>query len=536
MSEQTITKQKNLRPKPVVLCVLDGFGIAPPYAGNAVSLAKMPNFNELVTCYPTFALSASGEAVGLPWGEMGNSEVGHLNLGAGRIVYQDLPRINKSISDNTFFSNPALLGAVEQVKKNKSSLHIMGLLSTGGVHAAVEHLLAILALTAEQKLPSVYIHLFLDGRDMAYNSGRQLVADLLKSIAEYKVGRIATISGRFYAMDRDNNWERVAPAYTAIVYGRSERTFADPLEAVDFYYSQKIYDEEFKPTVITGRDGLAAAVNDNDAVIFFNFRADRARQLTKAIILPGFNKIKDRKKIQNLYFATLTEYEKNLPVKIAFPPEVITNTLGDVIAASGLKQLRLAETEKYAHVTYFFNGGKEEPRPKEERIIVPSVRTESYADKPKMSAPEITAALNQAIHQDEYDFILMNYANADMVGHTGNIDATVEALEYLDKALGEVSKLVLAQKGVLLITADHGNAEELFNMQTGSIDKEHSTNPVPLVIISYDYEGKNLGGGEAGSVDLSLLKPQGILADVAPTVLKIMRLPKPKEMTGRSLI
>jgi len=527
---------KQIIPKPVVLIILDGWGIAPPYAGNAITQAKLPNFTELASHYPAMALSAAGEAVGLPWGQMGNSEVGHLNLGAGRIVYQDLPRINKSISDDSFFSNAALLGAVGHVKKNKSKLHLMGLISNGGVHAAVEHLIALLTLAGRNELAEVYLHLFLDGRDMPYNSGRQMILDVNKSIAECKIGKIATVVGRFYAMDRDNNWERTAKAYQAIAQGKSERTFKSAIEAIDFYYGKKIYDEELPPSVIVDNGKPIATVKDGDAVIFFNFRGDRARQLTKSFVLPGFNKFFREKNILNLCFVALTEYEKSLPMQVAFLPEDVVNALGQVIADAGLKQLRLAETEKYAHVTYFFNGGKEDLYKGEKRIVVPSSRVESYADEPKMSSPEITANLIKEINKDVYDFILVNYANADMVAHTGNMDATVSALEYLDKFLGEIAKIILTHAGVMIITADHGNAEELFNMQTGSIDKEHSTNPVPLIVIGQDYEGKNLGKEDVIGADLSLLKTQGILADVAPTILKIMSLPKPKEMTGRSLI
>ncbi|OGF18602.1 phosphoglycerate mutase (2,3-diphosphoglycerate-independent) [Candidatus Falkowbacteria bacterium RIFCSPLOWO2_02_FULL_45_15] len=529
-------EQKQIRPKPVVLCVLDGWGIAPPYAGNAISLAKLPNFNQIVAHYPVMALSAAGEAVGLPWGEIGNSEVGHLNLGAGRIVYQDLPRINKAISDNSFFSNVALSGAIRHAQSRQSKLHLMGLISRGGVHAAIEHLIALLAFAKQAGLAQVYLHLFLDGRDMPFNSGRQLVADVVKSIAEHKIGVIASLAGRFYAMDRDSNWERVALAYAAIAAGEAKKSFADALEAIDYYYAKKIYDEELIPTVITKDGEPVATVKDGDAAIFFNFRADRARQLTKAFVLPGFNKFAKQPDYRDLCFVTLTEYEKNLPVAVAFPPQAITNTLGEALAEAGLKQLRLAETEKYAHVTYFFNGGKEAAYPGEERVVMPSPHIASYAAEPKMSAPVVTARLIKEVNKDNYDFILVNYANADMVGHTGNMDATIAALECLDKILGEIVDLILARQGVMIITADHGNAEELFNMQTGSINKEHSTSPVPFIIVGQEYEGKSLSSGDIAGADLSLLKIQGILADVAPTILKIMNLPPPQEMTGRALI
>lgn len=524
------------RPKPVLLCVLDGWGIAPEYSGNAISNAHLPNFTSFINRYPVAALSASGEAAGVPWGDMGNSKVGHINLGSGRIVYQDLPRINKAISDNSFFQNKALIGAIEHAKKFNSSLHIMGLLSNGGVHSAVEHLMSLLILASQHEIKKVFIHLFLDGRDMGYKSAPKLVEDVQKSIEQCKVGQIATMSGRFYAMDRDNNWDRIQKAYNAIALGEAEKKFTVPQEAFDYYYAKEIYDEEFTPTIISSDKKVGSVVNDNDAIIYFNFRADRAREMTKAFVIPGFDKFDRKKTIKNLYFVTMTEYEKDLPVEIAFKPEKINNTLGEIISKNTLKQLRIAETEKYAHVTYFFNGGIENPYVNEDRIVIPSPRVESYAQQPKMSAPAITERLLKEINKNVYDFILVNYANADMVGHTGDMDATVTAVEYLDKALKEVSQLVLEKEGVMLITADHGNAEEMFDMQTGSINKEHSTNPVPFIIIGKGYEGKKIDTTDIAGSDLSILHPQGMLADVAPTILKIMGLKQPDEMTGRSLI
>src|SRR3989338_6607675 len=522
-----------IRPKPVVLCVLDGWGIAPPHSGNAITNAKLPHFSELVARYPVVALSAAGEAVGVPWGDMGNSKVGHLSLGAGRIIYQDLPRINKAISENTFFQNEALLAAAQHVKKNNSSLHLLGLLSNGGVHAAVEHLTALIAFAGEQKISRLYLHLFLDGRDMAYNSARQLINDVQRAMADYHTGVIATLAGRFYAMDRDNNWERTARAYQAVSAGVADKTFATPDEAFAYYYGHKTYDEEFPPSVITADRKGAAVITDNDAFIYFNFRADRARQMTKAFVLPGFNKFTSVRSYRNLFFVTMTEYEKNLPVRVAFPPQEVRQTLSDVLAGAGLRQLRIAETEKYAPVTHFFNGGREEPSKGEERIVIPSPRVASYADAPQMSAPAVTERVKKEIAKDVYDFILINYANADIVGHTGDMAAAVTALEYLDKALHELTELVLAKGGVLLITADHGNCETMFNMQTGAIDKEHSVNPVPLIFFGKKFEGRRLDATDIAGNDLSILNPQGILADVAPTILKIMGLEKPIEMTGR---
>ncbi len=518
------------RPKPVVLIVLDGWGVTQPYSGNAITQANTPVMKELLSKYPSMTIMAAGEAVGLPWGENGNSEVGHLNLGLGRILYQDLPRINKAISDNSIYENKILNKAIEHVEKNNSKLHYIGLLSNGGVHASIEHLQALLFFAKEKKVKDVYVHVILDGRDTLYNSGINFVKDIERFFKEYGVGKIATISGRFYAMDRDNHWDRVEKAYKAMTKGEGNK--ADTAEsAIEESYGKKIYDEEFVPTVID-ENGL---VGNGDAVVFFNFRPDRARQLTKAFVLSDFDKF-ERKKIKDLEFATFTEYENGLPVDIVFEPEVISNTLGEVISKEGLKQLRIAETEKYAHVTYFFNGGKETKSEGEEHALIPSPHVESYDLKPEMSAFELTDRVLKEIAKNEFDFILINFANADMVGHTGNMKATIKAVESIDKCLGKITKAVLAKGGVILITADHGNAEVVFNMQTGTIDKEHSANPVLFIVIGNEFEGKNLGGQDAPGGDLSLLQPQGILSDVAPTVLKLMGIPKPREMTGRSLI
>jgi len=526
------------RPKPVVLVVLDGWGITQPYSGNAISQANTPTMNELIAKYPSMTLRASGEAVGLPWGEAGNSEVGHLNLGMGRTLYQDLPRINKAISDNSFYKNDVLISALEHVKKpcrGGAKLHLLGLVSNGCVHASIEHLQALLVLAKEHKVDQVYIHAILDGRDTPYNSGLNFIKDIERSIAEYGVGKIATISGRFYAMDRNNHWDRIKKAYLAMVEGRGNCS-EDPAQAIEESYSKKIYDEEFVPTVITKNSKPIAKIEDGDAVIFFNYRADRARQITKAFVLPGFIKFERSKYLTDLLFVCFTEYEKNLPVKVAFPQEEITDTLGEVIAAAHLKQLRIAETEKYAHVTYFFNGGREKKSEGEDHILVPSPQVASYDLKPEMSAALVTDKLIKAISEEKYDFILVNFANADMVGHTGNIQAAVKAIESVDRCLNKIVKTVLNKDGVILITADHGNAEVMFNMQTGMIDKEHTANPVPFIIVGKQFEGRNIGSKDAPGGDLSLIQPQGILSDVAPTILKIMGLTKPKVMTGRSLV
>lgn len=527
--------QQLKRPKPVVLAVLDGWGIVQPYSGNAVSQADTPTMKELIMKYPAMTIRASGEAVGLPWGKDGNSEVGHLNLGMGRIMYQDLPRINKSISENSFYQNQALIDAVKHVKEKKSKLHVMGLVSNGGVHASIEHLQALLVLAKEQGIEQVYIHAFLDGRDTPYNSGLNYLKDITRTITEYGVGKIASVSGRFYAMDRDNHWDRIEKTYLVMTEGQGNKS-SDPIMALEESYGKKIYDEEFVPTVIEQGGKPVGLVEQGDSLIFFNYRPDRARQITKAFALPSFDKFNRPKYLVDLLFVCFTEYEKDIPVEVAFPPEEIKDTLGEIIANAGLKQLRIAETEKYAHVTYFFNGGRETKSEGETHDLVPSPPVPSYDMKPEMSAFEVTDKLLKAINEDAYDFILVNFANADMVGHTGNIRATSQACEAVDKCVKKLVDAVLGKGGVIMITADHGNAEAKFNMQTGSISKEHTANPVPFIIVGKEFEGRRIGTQDAFGGDLSLVQPQGILSDVAPTVLRIMGLEKPEAMTGRSLV
>ncbi len=526
-------KNQSKRPKPVVLMILDGWGIASPYTGNAISQANTPNIKNYIAKYPAMALVASGEGVGLPWGESGNSEVGHLNLGLGRILYQNLPRINKSIADRSFYKNKILLKAIEHVKNKNSKLHLLGLASNGCVHSSLEHLQALIALMEENGVNEFYVHAILDGRDTPFNSGLNFIKEVEASLSGTK-GKIASLHGRFYAMDRDNHWDRTAKSYDVMAKGQGKKH--ESVEtAISESYAKKIYDEEFMPTVITKDGKPVAKIEDNDAVIFFNYRPDRARQLTKAFVLPGFEKFK-REKYLNILFATFAEYEKNLPVEVVFPPEVLKNTLGEVLSQAGLKQLRIAETEKYAHVTYFFNGGREIKSEGEDQTLVSSPAVSSYDLKPEMSALEVTDKVIKAVEQDDYDFILINFANTDMVGHTGNLNATIKAVEVVDKCVGRIVNSVLSKNGLLFITADHGNAEGLFNMQTGMIDKEHSANPVPFLIISKEYEGKSLSLPDAPGGDLSLIQPQGMLSDVAPTVIKVMNLEKPLEMTGRSLV
>ncbi|MFA5413091.1 MAG: 2,3-bisphosphoglycerate-independent phosphoglycerate mutase [Patescibacteria group bacterium] len=523
------------RPKPVVLAILDGWGVAPKGKGNAISGAKTPNVDKLIATYPAMTLRASGDEVGLSWGEMGTSEVGHLNLGTGRIFYQTLPRINKAIGDGSFFSNKALRDAAAHVKKNKSSLHLMGLVSTGRVHTTSEHLYALLKFAKEQKIKNVYIHCFLDGRDTIYNSGSDFIKKLQEKIKEYGVGRIATVSGRFYAMDRDNRWDRTEKAYLAIAEGKSEEYFSDPIKAIEASYAKKIYDEEFVPVVITERKKPVATISEDDAVIFFNYRADRAREMTKSFVIKDFDKFKREKFFPKLFFATMTEYEEGLPVEVIFPPEKVKICLAKIISDAGLKQLHIAETEKYAHVTFFFNGMREEEFSGEDRIIVPSPHVASYDQKPEMSAKIITEKLIKEIMARKYDFIVVNFANADMVGHTGKYKETVEAVETVDKCVGQIADIIIPMGGVLALTADHGNAEEVFNLQTGDIDKEHSTNAVPFILAGRELKDQ-IAAIPPVEADLSLMPSVGVLADVAPTILKIMDIKQPDEMTGAALI
>jgi len=524
-----------MRPKPLVLAICDGWGVAPDGEGNAITRANTSNFDKFIREFPVMTLYASGPEVGLGPGEMGNSEVGHLNIGAGRVYYQTFPRINKAIADKSLFSNEALIGALEHVKGNKSDLHIMGLVSSGNVHAAQDHLYALIEMAREHKVKRVYIHAFLDGRDVQQDTADDFITSLEEVMKRVKIGEIATMAGRHYAMDRDNNWDRIEPAYRAMVDGVSGEYFKDPHEAIKASYEKGVYDEQFVPVVI-GKEGKpTGVVKENDAVIFFNFRPDRARQITKAFVLPTFEKF-ERPYIDNLYFATFTEYEKELPVYIAFSPIVIRNCLAEVISNAGLTQYHAAETEKYAHVTFFLNGTIEEPFPGEERGLIPSPKVASYDQKPEMSAPEVAADVVKAIESEKYDVILMNFANADMVAHTGNFEASIKGIEAVDVGLGLIAEHTLAKGGIFLMTADHGNGEEVANTATGEKDKEHSTNPVPFIIIGEQYRGQAGPAGDPPNGDLSLMHPVGMLADVAPTILTLLGLEVPPEMTGRNLL
>jgi 2,3-bisphosphoglycerate-independent phosphoglycerate mutase len=522
------------RSKPVVLAICDGWGVAPPGEGNPVEAADTPVLDELIANYPTVTVRASGEAVGLSWGEMGNSEVGHLTIGAGKIFYQSLPRINMSIQTGAFFKNEGLIKAAEHAKKNGSAFHIMGILSPGNVHGSDEHIYALLEFARQQGLTKVFVHAFLDGRDSIFNMGIEFVKNLIKKMDELKVGKLASMSGRFWAMDRDNRWDRVEKAYNAVI-GKADRQSEDPVKTIEESYASKVYDEEFPPVVVVRGGQPVGPVKDGDAMVFANFRPDRAREIAQAFVIPGFSKF-PREYMKDLMFCAMMEYEKGTPVHILFPPEAVEVCLASVIADAGLKQLHITETEKYAHVTFFLNGTREDPYPGEDRIIIPSPRVSSYDQAPAMSAPKVAERIVKEIQDGKYDFIVTNFANADMVGHTGNFAATKAGCEAVDQCLGQVYNAVMAAHGVLMITADHGNGEEVLNLQTGEIDKEHSTNPVPFIIVGEQWRGQASPSGEVIGGDLSIMPPVGMLADVAPTILKVLEVPQPSDMTGAPLI
>lgn len=522
------------RPKPAVLLILDGFGTAPDTEGNAVTRAFMPNFKKFVQAFPAMTLRASGEEVGLSWGEMGNSQVGHLAIGAGRVYYQMFPRINKAIESGAFFENQTFVHAAEFVKEHQSTLHLVGLVSSGRVHSTQEHCHALLDFAKRQKVKNVAIHVILDGRDTLYNAGIDFVTTLQEKIQEYGIGRIASLSGRYYAMDRDNRWDRTQKAYEAMVLGNGPTT-EDPLEALKHSYVQEIYDEQFVPTVVTQKGKPVALIQEKDAIIFFNFRPDRMRQITKAFVLPTFEKF-ERTYQASLLVVTMAEFEKGLPVEIAFPPEQVERCLAQVLSEAGLKQFHIAETEKYAHVTFFLNGSKEKPFPQEDREIIASPGVDSYDQVPEMSAYKITDRLVKEIKNDRYDFLVANFANPDMVAHTGNFEATVKACEIVDACLGKIVEATLRMQGVVFLTADHGNAEEVKNIQTGGMDKEHSTNPVPFLVIGEKFRGVPAASGQVIEGDLSLVSPIGMLADVTPTILSVLGITQPEEMTGQSLL
>ncbi len=520
--------------KPAVLIVIDGFGVAPDSEGNAIFKAPTPNYDRFIRTYPTMTLRAAGEEVGLSWGEMGNSQVGHLAIGAGRVYYQIFPRINHAIDGGEFNTNQAFTNAIQHTKTNNSRLHLIGMVSAGGVHSIDLHCHALLQLAKDQGVKEVFVHGILDGRDTVYNVGIDFFTTLKSKMSEIGIGKVASLSGRFFAMDRDTRWDRVEKAYNAMVLGVGEQA-TDPLDAIKASYQKEVYDEEFVPTVIMDGDQPVGNIQDNDAVIFFNFRPDRMRELTKAFVMPEFDSF-ERKKVENLFPVTMADYEKGLPVEIAFPPMVIEKCLAEVLSDAGLTQLHIAETEKYAHVTFFLNGTKEDPFPGEDRVIIPSPKVASYNEAPEMSAKLIVERVVQEMRENKYDFIVMNFANPDMVGHTGDFEAAKKAVTTVDSAIGKIVEETLARDGQVFITADHGNAEELKNLRTGDINKEHATNPVPFLIISHQLEGQPSIAGEVPEGDPSLMPPVGMLADVAPTILAAMGIPQPPEMTGQSLL
>ena len=500
--------------KPLILMILDGFGIAPEN-GNAIKAAKKPNIDRLFSSNPITQIGASGMDVGLPDGQMGNSEVGHTNIGAGRVVYQELTRITKSIDDGDFFENEALCKAMDNAKEKGSALHIMGLLSDGGVHSHNKHLYGILEMAKKKGLSKVYVHAFLDGRDVPPSSGKDFVVDCCEKIKEIGVGKIATVMGRYYAMDRDNRWERVEKAYAAMVYGEGVQA-DDPAEAVEASYKDGVTDEFVVPAVIKG----GAKIQADDSVVFFNFRPDRAREITRTFVDPDFDGFDRKNGFFPLSYVCMTQYDATMPnVMVAFKPESLRNTLGEYISDKNMTQLRIAETEKYAHVTFFFNGGVEKQYPGEDRILVKSPAVATYDLQPEMSAYEVTDKLVPAIESGKYDVIILNFANCDMVGHTGVFDAAVKAVEAVDTCVGKVTDAIAKMGGVALITADHGNADRMVD-DDGEPFTAHTTNPVPFCVVGYPCK----------------LRRGGKLADIAPTMLEILNLEQPAEMTGESLI
>lgn len=507
-------------PRPVALIIMDGFGLRNTVEGNAVAQANKPNYDRYMSMYPNTTLTACGEAVGLPEGQMGNSEVGHLNIGAGRIVYQDLTRITKSIREGDFFQNETLLEAVKHAKDNNRALHIYGLLSDGGVHSHIDHALAMLDLCKQAGLSDVYIHAFLDGRDVAPDSAVGYIKKLQDKIAEVGIGKIATVQGRYYAMDRDKRWERVEKSYRAMVYGDGP-TAQDPIQAVEESYAASVYDEFVMPTVIVDNNNEPVGlVQEGDAVVFMNFRPDRAIQLGQVFTNEDFRGFDRGPKFpKNLHFVALTLFAETVGGYVAYSPKELDNTLGEVLAQQGKKQLRIAETEKYPHVTFFFSGGRDVELPGEKRVLINSPKVATYDLQPEMSAYEVAEAAVNEINSDEFDAIILNFANPDMVGHSGLLEPTIKAVEATDECMGKVVEAVLAKGGVCLITADHGNADMVFDEQ-GRPHTAHTTNPVPIIVTAKDAE----------------LRDGGILADIAPTILDLLQVQQPAEMTGTSLI
>jgi 2,3-bisphosphoglycerate-independent phosphoglycerate mutase len=503
------------------LTVLDGWGYRPETKGNAIALARKPNYDALIKKFPNTLIHTSGPWVGLPEGQMGNSEVGHLNIGAGRIIHMDITRIDLMIQRGEFQQHPLLLEAMARGRERQ--LHLLGLVSDGGVHSHIEHLFALLRMAREAKVARAFIHSFTDGRDTPPTSGIDYLRQLEQKMREYGTGQIATAIGRYYAMDRDNRWDRIEEAYRAMVHGEAEFKSPDPIAGIRTSYERGTTDEFVAPIVVTQKSGSPRGlIRDDDAVIFFNFRADRARQTTRALVEPGFDKFADPKRPKNLCLVAMTQYEKTWPwLRYVLGPEKVEHILAQVFAELGFRNLRCAETEKYAHVTYFFNGGVEKPYPGEERILVESPKVATYDLKPEMSAAGITDNVTKAVEKGDFDAIVMNYANADMVGHSGKLDAAIKAVEAVDEGLGHIWQALSPRGGAWIITADHGNAETMIDPVTGGPHTYHTTNPVPLILVTAD--------------DKARLRPGGALQDIAPTLLGVLGVPQPAEMTGRDL-
>ena len=506
--------------KPIALIIMDGFGESKIVEGNAVLNAKTPNLDKLIAECPNTLIAASGMDVGLPEGQMGNSEVGHTNIGAGRIVYQDLTRVSKSIADGDFFTNEVLVEAMNNAKNG--ALHLMGLISNGGVHSHIDHLKALIKMAKEQGVENVFVHGFTDGRDVAPTSALSFVEDIENYMKEVGVGKFASLSGRYYAMDRDKRWERVQLAYEAMVTGKGN-TATSAKEAIEKSYADDKIDEFVVPVVMVDENGQPIGlIKENDSIVFGNFRPDRAREITRALVDNDF--VGFERPNMNTFFVCLTTYDVTIKnVHVAFKPQSLENTLGEYLAKNGKSQLRTAETEKYAHVTFFFNGGVEEANEGEERLLVPSPKVATYDLQPEMNAPELTEKVLAKIDEDKYDFIVLNYANPDMVGHTGVVEAAIKAVETVDTCVGKVVDKIVSKGGSVLITADHGNAELMQDPETKTTITAHSTNPVPFIVVGEEFKTANLREG-------------GRLSDIAPTVLDMMNLKKPEEMTGQSLI
>lgn len=511
--------------KPHVLIILDGWGIAPVWGGNAISMAEVKNFQEIQKKYPYTTLMAFDGAVGLPSGAPGNSEAGHLNIGAGKVIHQDQPIIDQEISSGNFFKNKVLLGAIDHARKYKSNVHLFGLLSKTGTHSHINHLFALLKMIADNKFSDVYIHLFTDGRDSDSMSGIEMLSEVEEQIKIHQVGRVESVVGRFFAMDRDNRWDRVMKAYDLLVEGKG-KTYPTTGAIFTDSYSHGITDEFIEPSVIQDKQYNFIPISDNDSIVFFNFRIDRAKELTNCFLSPNIAEIPKRKILKNLYFATFVMHDEKSVARQSFFPERVTDPLAAIVSLKGLRQYHTAETEKYAHVTYFINGGKEEAFPGEDRLVIPSPNSVRTYDKmPEMSAAAVTSTLIAAINRNIYDCLIVNFANPDMVGHTGNLEATVKAVEYVDQCLGKVLDAVTKKNGVAFVCADHGNAEQMVNPRTGTPDTEHTTNPVPFCIISDEPNLKKIK-----------LRSDGALCAITPTILDIMGVPYDKNQKDKSLI